>query len=82
MVSALSTRDLAKAFGSNVAVAGLNLEVPRASCFGLIGPNGSGKTTTMRMCAGLLRPDRGGVLVDGIDAVSYTHLTLPTSDLV
>jgi ABC-2 type transport system ATP-binding protein len=50
-----------------VAVAGLNLEVPRASCFGLIGPNGSGKTTTMRMCAGLLRPDRGGVLVDGID---------------
>ena len=67
MVSALSTRDLAKAFGSNVAVAGLNLEVPRASCFGLIGPNGSGKTTTMRMCAGLLRPDRGGVLVDGID---------------
>ena len=67
MVSALSTRDLAKAFGRNVAVAGLNLEVPRASCFGLIGPNGSGKTTTMRMCAGLLRPDRGGVLVDGID---------------
>lgn len=48
-------------------MAGLNLEVPRASCFGLIGPNGSGKTTTMRMCAGLLRPDRGGVLVDGID---------------
>ena len=67
MVSALSTRDLAKAFGSNVAVAGLNLEVPRASCFGLIGPNGSGKTTTMRMCAGLLRRERGGVLVYGID---------------
>lgn len=67
MESALSTRDLAKAFGSNVAVAGLNLEVPKGSCFGLIGPNGSGKTTTMRMCAGLLRPDRGGTWVDGID---------------
>ncbi|MCB1026299.1 MAG: ABC transporter ATP-binding protein [Microthrixaceae bacterium] len=67
MESALSTRDLAKTFGSNVAVAGLNLEVPRASCFGLIGPNGSGKTTTMRMCAGLLRPDRGAAWVDGVD---------------
>ena len=67
MPAALATDDLAKAFGANVAVGGLNLEVPRGSCFGLIGPNGSGKTTTMRMCAGLLRPDRGRAVVDGID---------------
>ncbi|MEZ5381852.1 MAG: ABC transporter ATP-binding protein [Microthrixaceae bacterium] len=64
---ALFTQGLAKAFGNNVAVAGLTLDVPRGSCFGLIGPNGSGKTTTMRMCAGLLRPDAGRVEVDGID---------------
>ena len=67
MPAALVTEDLAKAFGANVAVGGLSLVVPQGSCFGLIGPNGSGKTTTMRMCAGLLRPDSGRVSVDGVD---------------
>jgi ABC-2 type transport system ATP-binding protein len=64
---ALSTRSLGKRFGDKVAVAGLDLDVPRGSFFGLVGPNGAGKTTTLRMVTGLLRPDGGTAWVDGID---------------
>ena len=66
-VSALATRGLVKRFGQKVAVAGLDLEVPAGSLFGLVGPNGAGKTTTLSMVTGLLRPDAGQVLVGGID---------------
>ena len=61
---------LAKAFGAKVAVADVNLDVPRGSFFGIVGPNGAGKTTTLRMATGLLRPDRGQVWIDGIDVWS------------
>ena len=64
---ALAVRGLAKAFGPKIAVAEINLDVPRGSFFGIVGPNGAGKTTTLRMATGLLRPDRGQVWVDGID---------------
>src|SRR5438309_8953165 len=64
---ALAARGLAKAFGPKIAVADVNLDVPRGSFFGIVGPNGAGKTTTLRMATGLLRPDRGQVWVDGID---------------
>jgi ABC-2 type transport system ATP-binding protein len=64
---AVALREVYKRFGQTVAVAGLTLDVPRGSFFGLVGPNGAGKTTTMRMATGLLRPDAGGIWVDGID---------------
>ena len=64
---ALAVRGLAKAFGPKIAVAEINVDVPRGSFFGIVGPNGAGKTTTLRMATGLLRPDRGQVWVDGID---------------
>lgn len=64
---AVAIRGLFKRFGATVAVAGLSLDVPHGSFFGLVGPNGAGKTTTMRMLTGLLRPDAGGVWIDGID---------------
>ena len=64
---ALTVRGLAKAFGPKIAVAEINLDVPRGSFFGIVGPNGAGKTTTLRMATGLLRPDHGQVWVDGID---------------
>ena len=64
---ALTVRGLAKSFGPKVAVAEINVDVPRGSFFGIVGPNGAGKTTTLRMATGLLRPDRGQVWVDGID---------------
>ncbi len=60
-------RGLRKVFGANVAVAGVDLEVPAGSFFGLVGPNGAGKTTTLLMSTGLLRPDAGRVEVDGFD---------------
>jgi ABC-2 type transport system ATP-binding protein len=64
---ALSVRDLRKAFGPKVAVAGIELDIPHGSFFGLVGPNGAGKTTTLSMVTGLLRPDAGSVAVDGVD---------------
>ena len=66
-VPALQVRGLHKAFGTVQAVRGVDLEVPSGCFFGLVGPNGAGKTTTLSMVTGLLRPDRGTVLLDGID---------------
>jgi ABC-2 type transport system ATP-binding protein len=62
---ALALRGLWKRFGDKVAVAGVDLDVPPGSFFGLVGPNGAGKTTTLSMATGLLRPDAGGVWVHG-----------------
>lgn len=56
-----------------VAVADLDLGIPRGSIFGLLGPNGAGKSTTMRMIASLLPPTSGTVLVDGMDAARSPH---------
>ncbi len=56
---AIASVGLAKRFGRQQVVADLALEVPRGSCYGFIGPNGSGKTTTIRMLLGLVRPDAG-----------------------
>ena len=61
---------LQKRFGERVAVANVDLAVPRGSFFGVVGPNGAGKTTSLRMMTGLLRPDAGRVVVDGIDVWS------------
>lgn len=54
-----------KRFDSITAVDGLSFAIPEQSLYGLIGPNGSGKTTTMRMIAGIFLPDSGNVLVLG-----------------
>src|SRR5262249_40003241 len=54
-----------KTFGSHTAVDDLSLEVPAGSIYGFIGPNGSGKTTTLRMIMRILHPDRGTIRVLG-----------------
>ena len=64
---ALRIRSLSKRFGQTQAVAGIDLDVPRGSFYGLVGPNGAGKTTTLSMATGLLRPDQGSVHVLGLD---------------
>jgi ABC-2 type transport system ATP-binding protein len=64
---AVVVRSLYKRYDEKVAVAGIDLDVPRACFFGLVGPNGAGKTTMIRMLTGLLRPDAGQVWVEGID---------------
>jgi ABC-2 type transport system ATP-binding protein len=66
---AIGIHGLTKEFGSLVAVDGLELEVPRGEVFGLLGPNGSGKTTAIRMLCGLLAPSAGSATVAGIDVV-------------
>jgi len=65
--SAITTSGLSKRFGSEVALDGLDLEVGRGEVFGFLGPNGSGKTTTIRLLLGLLRPSAGGASVLGMD---------------
>lgn len=66
-VPALSLRGLWRRFGQKIAVAGVDLDVPAGSFYGLVGPNGAGKTTTLLMSTGLLRPDAGLVQVHGVD---------------
>ncbi len=65
--NAIELRGLTKRFGGTAAVDELSLVVPQGSFFGLVGPNGAGKTTTLSMATGLLRPDAGVALIDGID---------------
>ena len=64
---ALAIRGLVKIFGNLVAVANLNLDIPKGSFYGFVGPNGAGKTTTLNMATGLLTPDQGTAYVNGID---------------
>lgn len=68
--AALVVKGVTKAFGDTRAVDGIDLTVPAGSFYGLVGPNGAGKTTTLSMIAGLLRPDRGAIRVNGVDAAS------------
>lgn len=64
---AVVVRGLWKRYDQKIAVAGIDLDVPRACFFGLVGPNGAGKTTMIRMLTGLLRPDFGQLWVEGVD---------------
>jgi ABC-2 type transport system ATP-binding protein len=65
--SAIVVRGLHKSFGTKAAVAGIDLEIAAGSFAGLVGPNGAGKTTSLSMMTGLLRPDIGRVLINGVD---------------
>jgi ABC-type multidrug transport system ATPase subunit len=65
----IDVHDLHKIYGSRRVVDGLTLAVPRGEICGFLGANGSGKTTTIRMLCGLLRPDGGGGTCLGFDIV-------------
>ncbi len=65
-IFACETRGLRKHFGGTKAVDGLDLRVPRGLLYAFLGPNGAGKTTSIRMIAGLLRPDAGDIFIEGI----------------
>jgi ABC-2 type transport system ATP-binding protein len=64
---AIEVRGLHKSFGDKQAVAGIDLEIAAGSLAGLVGPNGAGKTTSLSMMTGLLRPDSGRILIEGLD---------------
>ncbi|WP_042338984.1 ABC transporter ATP-binding protein [Paraburkholderia ferrariae] len=61
--------DLARRFGTLEAVRDVSMSVAQGEIFGLVGPDGAGKTTVMRMLAGVLRPDAGTIALEGIDVV-------------
>jgi ABC-2 type transport system ATP-binding protein len=69
----IEVRALRKSFGDHVAVRELDLQVKRGEVFGFLGPNGSGKTTTIRMLCGLLVPDAGTGTCMGYDILTQSR---------
>ena len=67
----IRTAGLKKHFGTILAVDGVDLHVGEGQIFGFLGPNGSGKTTTIRMLTTLLRPTAGSIEIDGLDALTH-----------
>jgi ABC-2 type transport system ATP-binding protein len=65
--SAIELNGVGWTAGKGFALQDLSLRVPTASIYGFLGPNGSGKTTTIRMCMGMMKPDRGEIQVLGLD---------------
>ncbi len=70
---AIQAEQLVKRFGRTVAVDHLDLAIRRGELFGLIGPDGAGKTTTIRLLAAVMRPTSGRVRIEGVDAVSQAE---------
>ncbi|HEY0117197.1 MAG TPA: ABC transporter ATP-binding protein [Cellulomonas sp.] len=77
MTPALATAGLTKRFGAQAAVDGIDLDVPTGSVYGFLGPNGSGKTTTIRMALGLIRPTAGTVTLLGQPMPGALRTVLP-----
>jgi ABC-2 type transport system ATP-binding protein len=65
--AAIIVRDLTRKFGAFTAVDGISFAVERGEIFGFLGANGAGKSTTIRMMCGLLKPTSGTAVIDGID---------------
>jgi ABC-2 type transport system ATP-binding protein len=74
---AVLARGLVRRFGLVPAVQGIDLSVTRGEIFGLVGPDGAGKSTIMRMLAGVLRPDAGEIRLAGIDVVADPERAKP-----
>lgn len=70
MEYAIETHELSKSYERHKALDALNLAVPQGTILGLLGPNGSGKTTTVRLLTTLLRPDSGSCRIVGLDVVA------------
>lgn len=68
----IDVRGLTKRFGQKTVVDNFDLAVPRGAIYGFLGPNGSGKTTTIRMVCGLLRPDGGSGTCLGFDVATQS----------
>ena len=74
MEAVIKINDLKKSYGSVLAVDGVNYNVNRGEMFGLVGPDGAGKTTTIRMLVGLLNPDSGSAEVLGFNLLTQKNL--------
>lgn len=73
MNSAIETHALTKKFADVVAVNALELQVPRGQIYGLVGPDGAGKTTAIRMLCGIYAPTSGDAVVAGLDLVTHSE---------
>lgn len=71
--AAIAVQDLSKSFGGRTVVDALSLTVPAGKIMGFLGPNGSGKTTTIRLLCGLLTPDRGRGTCLGLDILTQSR---------
>lgn len=72
MSAAISTRQLKRSFGDNLAVDGIDLDVPDGEIYGFLGPNGAGKSTMVKMLCTLLTPTSGQATVAGFDVATHT----------
>jgi ABC-2 type transport system ATP-binding protein len=70
----LRLENVRKTFGAITAVDDLSLAIARGELFGLLGPNGAGKSTTVHLAVGLLSPDRGSVVIEGLGAPTVTEV--------
>lgn len=70
MTSMLHLSGLTKDYSGHSAVRDLNIDIPQGEIWGFLGVNGAGKSTTMKMVAGLLKPSRGDIKVKGIDVLA------------
>lgn len=73
--AAVEVSGLTKRFGALTAVDRLSFSVPPGEIFGLVGPDGAGKTTAMRMFASVMRPDEGSIVIDGVDVLAHPERT-------
>ena len=71
MINIIQIENLSKSYGEIEAVKGINLQVSQGEMFGLVGPDGAGKTTTMRILCGLLSPDNGNATLFEMDVVKH-----------
>src|SRR5271167_3359620 len=75
----LQAVELSKSYRGRKVVRGVNLEISQGEVVGLLGPNGAGKTTSFYMIVGLVRPDGGRILTDGVD-ITRTPMYLRARD--
>ena len=83
-MNAVEIQNVTKTFGQHTAVSDLSLQVPEGTIYGFIGPNGSGKTTTLRMIMHILHPDQGTIAVLGersLQAACVIDCTGPGADV-
>ena len=77
--SIVIVNNLSKKYNEVYAVNDISFKVNKGEIFGLLGPNGAGKTTTVEILEGLISPDSGEAIIDGIDAIKNTKKILSQS---